>query len=66
MAFDLSERFHVFSCENSREILFHKNYIDILLDYSSVAFELHFVDFEPEVGRKSSSKDDIGQRVKAW
>ena len=42
MVFDLSERFHVFSYANNTEKLFHKNYMDIPLDYFFVVSDLDF------------------------
>ena len=42
MVFDPSEQFHVFSCENNMEKLFHKNYMDILLGYFFVVLDLDF------------------------
>ena len=49
MVFDPSEQFHVFSYENNMEKLFHKNYMDILLDYFSAASDL---DFDADPNRK--------------
>jgi len=42
MVFDPNEQFHVFSYENNMERLFHKNYMDILLGYFSVALDWDF------------------------
>ena len=61
MVFGPSERFHVFSYANNMEILFHKNYMDILLDYFAVVSDLDFdagpsQKWPPEVVRGSHRK----------
>ena len=61
MVFGPSERFHVFSYANNMEILFHKNYMDILLGYFAVVSDLDFDagpsrKWRPEVVRGSYRK----------